>query len=98
MLHDDCEVVVLIHKELCECGSKEKNLEKAVEEHEEDSEFVRYVMKLADYMNSQTEMLVADEGQLATEIFQKYLDGVTAVMQHLIIFRPGFIQENHHWK
>ena len=71
MLHDDCEVVVLIHKELCECGSKEKNLEKAVEEHEEDSEFVRYVMKLADYMNSQTEMLVADEGQLATENISK---------------------------
>ncbi len=71
MLHDDCEVVLRIHRELCECGEQEKNLEKSVEAHDEDSNFVRYVMKLADYLNSQTEMLAEDKGQMATENISK---------------------------
>ena len=67
MLHDHCEVVSRIHSELCECGNDEKDLEKAVELHADDSAFVQYVMRLADYLNSQTEMTVSDGGQLATE-------------------------------
>ena len=67
VLHDDCEVVVRIHRELCECEENEMNLEKAVEMHDEGSAFVQYVMKLADYLNSQIEMIVSDKGQIATE-------------------------------
>lgn len=67
VLHDDCEVVVRIHRELCECEENEMNLEKAVEMHDEGSAFVQYLMKLADYLNSQIEMLVSDKGQMATE-------------------------------
>lgn len=53
VLHDDCEVVSLIHEELCDCGEDYTNLDEAVNAHEEDSAFVLYIMKLADYINSQ---------------------------------------------
>lgn len=53
VLHDKCEVVSLIHKELCDCGEDYTNLEEAVDAHEENSAFVAYIMKLAEYVNSQ---------------------------------------------
>ena len=61
-LHDNCEVLSRIHKELCSCGTDYTNLDEAVETHDEDSDFVVYLMDLSNFLNSQISTLVSGDG------------------------------------
>lgn len=65
-LHDECEVVSRIHKELCDCGKDYTSLNEAMDSHEEDSPFIQYLMKLSDYVNSQIDTLASDTGGRVT--------------------------------
>lgn len=61
-LHDNCEVLSRIHRELCNCGTDYTNLDEAVETHDENSDFVVYLMALSDFLNNQISTVVSGDG------------------------------------
>ena len=50
-MHDDCEVILRMHQELCDCGEEYTSIDAIVDSHGEDSAIVKYLMAWADYCN-----------------------------------------------
>lgn len=50
-LHDHCEVIKRMHKELCDCGEEYIAIDDIFDTHSEDSAIYQYLNKWCDYLN-----------------------------------------------
>lgn len=55
-MHDECEVIRRIHKELCTCGKDYTSVDAILDSHDADNAAVKYLMEWAKYCN-QPELL-----------------------------------------
>ena len=53
-MHDDCEVISRMHRELCDCGKDYTVIDDIISTHEADSAIITYLMAWNDYCNEPT--------------------------------------------
>ena len=50
-MHDDCEVISRMHRELCDCGKDYTVIDDIISDHAADSDIVSYLLAWNDYCN-----------------------------------------------
>lgn len=55
-MHDECEVIRLLHRELCDCTEEYSSVQAVLENHNENSRICKYLMEWAEFSN-QAELL-----------------------------------------